>query len=75
MTKLCIQFPQSDQMISGRCIMNKHHDQFSDKELIMPGSRKFFQRGSNFDNIFLLNTTKIGPLLACQQNDVSLACQ
>ena len=52
----------------------------------MRGSRKFFQRGSNFDYVFDVvflvdegredpNTTKSGPSLARQRNAISLAGQ
>ena len=42
----------------------------------MLGSRKFCQKGSNFDNVFLVeeredpNTTIIGPSLARQRNAI-----
>ena len=43
--------------------------------LHMNGSRKFCQRGSNFDNFFFIflydpNTTKSGPPLARQRNTI-----
>ena len=51
--------------------------------MFMRGSRKFYQRGSKFDNVFLLffvdewrkdqNTTKSGPLSARQQNAIRMA--
>ena len=53
----------------------------------MPWYRKFCQRGSNFDNVFLFlvyegreNTTIsgpaiIGPSVKCHLNGISLACR
>ena len=46
----------------------------------MRGSRKFYQRGSKFDNFFFvdewrkdLNTTISGPLSARQRNAIEMA--
>ena len=51
-------------------------------EMSMPGSRKFCQRGSNFNIFFFVDggredpsTTISGPSSARQQNGVSPACQ
>ena len=57
----------------GSLITNCAHSQDSDH---MRGSRTFCQRGSNFDNVFVLvdeergdpSTTISGPLTACQRN-------